>query len=227
MTPYRRYGIYVVPEGAFYRKGAQWLGWDSVAGVAVPHPVLDGLPRPVAELTRTPRNYGFHGTIKPPFHLVADQSETALRDATASLCARLAPVTVPALTLQRIGGFVAVVPSERSEALCRLAAETVTGLDRFRAPPSAAELARRRKSGLSDRQKALLGKWGYPYVLEEFRFHLTLTGAFGRDADALAQVLTGHFAPVLPAPFVIDSLCLMGEDMDGMFHLVHRYTLSG
>ena len=33
------------------------------------------------------------------------------------------------------------------------------------------------KSGLTDRQEALLTQWGYPYVMEEFRFHITLTGA--------------------------------------------------
>lgn len=227
MTTYRRYGIYVVPQGEFYSAGAEWLGWDSTSGIAVPHPAVDDIKRPVADLTRTPRKYGFHGTIKPPFRLVGDQSETDLRNATAALCKQLAPVTVPMLDVRRIGGFVAVVPSERSEGLSRLAADVVTELDRFRAPLTEAELARRRKSGLSDRQEALLSSWGYPYVLDEFRFHLTLTGHLGSDADAVARMLSTHFAPVLPKPFRINSLCLMGEDQDGMFHLVQRYTLSG
>ena len=229
MTTYRRYGIYVVPEGEFYRQGAHWLGWDSAAGTALPHPVLDGLPAPVDQMTATPRKYGFHGTIKPPFRLADGLSEHDLHGAANTLCARLAPVCIPALTLRRLGGFVAVVPDQPSQALAHLAAEAVTGLDQFRAAPTEAELTRRRKAGLSDRQEALLTQWGYPYVLEEFRFHLTLTGRLGSDADAdaVADRLSAHFAPVLPAPFAVDSLCLMGEDADGMFHLVHRYTLSG
>ena len=46
----------------------------------------------------------------------------------------------------------------------------------FARPPGAAELERRRKAGLSAAQEKMLLRWGYPYVLDEFRFHLTLTG---------------------------------------------------
>ena len=89
-------------------------------------------------------------------------------------------------------------------------------------------MARRRKSPLTERQEALLARWGYPYVMEEFRFHLTLTGALSQDAaEAAERVLAAHFAPHLAGPVTIDSLCLMGEDDDGLFHLIHRYTLSG
>jgi len=227
MSSYRRFGIFAVPQGEFYRAGADWLGWDSVAGRSVPHPAVADLPREISAMTATPRKYGFHGTIKPPFRLADGMTEAALRAATAALCQSLAPVTLPELVLRRLGGFVAVVPAKRSEALAELAAEAVSGLDLFRAPPSEAELARRRKAGLSDRQEALLAQWGYPYVLEEFRFHLTLTDHLGTEAEAVTDRLGAQFAPVLPAPFPIDSLCLMGEDDAGMFHLVHRYTLSG
>ena len=227
MTPYRRYALYVVPEDAFYRVGASWLGWDSVAGRATAHPGIDGLTRPVAEITATPRKYGFHGTMKPPFRLAGDVTEAALRDAASALCAQLAPVEIPALSLRRLGGFVAVVPAEPSPALAHLAAEVVKGLDSFRAAPGEAELAKRRKAGLSARQDDLLRQWGYPYVMEEFRFHLTLTGKLGADAGPVADLLRSHFAPVLPSPFRVDSLCLMGEDADGLFHVLHRYTLSG
>lgn len=227
MSAYHRYAIYVVPEGAFYRAGAAWLGWDSLAGQAVAHPEVLGLPMPVADMTATPRKYGFHGTVKPPFRLADGMTEAALRDATAALCARLAPVEVPALALRRLSGFVAVVPTEPCAALAHLAAETVTALDTFRAPPSEAELAKRRKSGLSNRQEALLEQWGYPYVLEEFRFHLTLTGKLGAAAEPTAERLRAHFAPVLPQPFRVGSLCLMGEDDAGRFHVLLRYALSG
>jgi predicted HAD superfamily Cof-like phosphohydrolase len=64
--------------------------------------------------------------------------------------------------------------------------------------------------------------------MEEFRFHMTLTGSLPQAAAEQARAaLAAHLAPVLPAPFTVDSLCLMGEDADGLFHLVHRYTLSG
>lgn len=227
MAAYRRYGLFVVPEGAFYRAGATWLGWDSVAGCTLSQPKVADLPRPVAEITAAPRKYGFHGTIKPPFRLAEGATEASLRDATASLCATLAPVEVPALVVRRLGGFVAIVPAAPCEALLRLASAIVLGLDAYRAPPTDADLARRRKSGLSKRQEALLVKWGYPYVQEEFRFHLTLTGKLGAASGQVADRLHAHFTPVLPRPFNVNTLCLMGEDDTGLFHLLHRYELSG
>ena len=228
MNGFRRYGLYVVPEGGLYRAGAEWLGWDSVAGKAVPQPDLPGLPDRPAALTATPRKYGFHGTIKPPFHLAEGRTAAALHAATQAFCARRAPVTIPAMALRRLGRFLAIVPTEASAALGDLAGATVETLDPFRAPPSGAELARRRKSPLTAPQEALLERWGYPYVMEEFRFHLTLTGALAPDRlEATEAVLAPRFAPHLTGPVTISSLCLMGEDAAGMFHLIHRYTLSG
>jgi hypothetical protein len=124
---------------------------------------------------------------------------------------------IPAIEVRRLGGFIAVVPTEPSAALADLAAATVKALDPFRAAPSEAELARRRKARLSDRQEVLLKKWGYPYVMEEFRFHLTLTGRLDPDtADRARAALARHFAEVLPKPWTIGSLCLVGEDAVGV-----------
>ena len=88
------------------------------------------------------------------------------------------------------------------------------------------EIARRRPDQLSPRQRELLDLWGYPQVMEEFRFHLTLTDRLPDPAPVL-QVLGPYFAPVLPTPFVIQDLCLFGEDSGGRFHLLHRHALTG
>jgi putative phosphonate metabolism protein len=205
------------PRAVSTTAGATWLGWDSVAGIPVAHPEVDGLPDTAEVLTRTPRKYGFHGTIKPPFTLAAGTDANALSDAAAAFCASRAPVTIPRLEVRRLGGFIAVVPTEPSAALADLAAATVAALDAFRAPPSEAELARRRKARLTDRQEALLLRWGYPYVMEEFRFHLTLTGRLEPEAaEAARAALARHFAEIIPKPWTIGSLCLMGEDAQGV-----------
>ncbi|OAN73358.1 phosphonate metabolism protein [Jannaschia sp. EhC01] len=226
MDDFRRYGIFAVPEGAFFDLASAWLGWDSVAGRCVPHPVIEHIPAPIEALTAAPRKYGFHGTLKAPFRLAEGRKAADLSRAVGAFCAARAPVTVPEMQVHRLGGFVAVVPAVRAAALADLAAQVVSVLDPFRAPLSEAELARRRKAGLSDRQEALLQRWGYPFVMEEFRFHLTLTGRMPH-ADTVREALARHFAPVLPRPFVIDTLALMGEAADGRFHLIQRYGLSG
>lgn len=226
MDGFKRYGLYVVPKGALYAAGSAWLGWDSAAGVPLDHPAIAGLPDSIEALTATPRKYGFHGTIKPPFALAEGTDAAGLHDAAQGFCAAHAPIAIPRLELRRIGGFVALVPAEPSPELSDLAGAAVAALDPFRAPPSESEMARRRRAGLTAKQDALLQRWGYPYVMEAFRFHMTLTGKTPH-ADAVRDALSPYLAPALPEPFVIDSLALMGEDDAGVFHLVHRYPLSG
>lgn len=228
MTEFKRYGIYMVPNGDLYQAGSAWLGWDSAAGRTVAHPDMAGLPAPAADLTATPRKYGIHGTIKPPFRLAEGTSAPALAEAVEAFCTAHPAVTIPAITLRRIGRFLALVPRQPDPALADLAAATVAAFEPFRAPLNEAELAKRRKSRLTDRQEAMLAQWGYPYVMEEFRFHITLTGALDADQlDATEAALTAHFAPFLDQPLRIGDLALMGEDENGLFHLIHRYALTG
>ena len=182
----------------------------------------------MAEITEAARKYGFHGTVKPPFRLAAGTSAIALHHAMHALCGRLAPVTLPGLALEQLGGFVALTPEGDQTALAALAARVVEGLDPFRAPPDAAEIARRRVDQLTERQRAHLMRWGYPYVMEDFQFHLTLTGDLPEpEARVVAVVLEPLLKPVLPVPFRVDTLCLFGQAQDGRFRLLHRYALSG
>lgn len=229
MENFARYAIYYAPApGAFADFAACWLGWDAVAGREMPHPALPGLSRPLADLTAAPRKYGFHGTVKPPFHLAPGTDVAGLHQAAKALCAGLAPVSLPGLALHRLGGFVALTPEGDQTALAALAARVVEGLDAFRAPPTEAEIARRRPERLNPRQRRYLAQWGYPYVMDEFQFHLTLTDDIGPAlADEVETVLSPLLPGILPRPFVVDDLCLFGQATDGRFHLLHRYTLSG
>ncbi|KPA20600.1 hypothetical protein shim_32030 [Shimia sp. SK013] len=225
---FRRYGIYYTPcPGALADFGAAWLGWDVTTGADVAHPDVDGLPLPVTEITATPRKYGLHGTIKPPFFLADGTQIDDLAQTFATLCTRLAPITLDGLVLARLGSFIALKIDGDQTALADLAGTVVRDLDNFRAPPTKAELERRRKSSLSARQDALLTQWGYPYVMDEFRFHITLSGRVGKNAEATIAALTPHVTPILPNPFVVNSLTLVGEDDAGMFHEIQRHTLTG
>ncbi|MGB2200240.1 MAG: DUF1045 domain-containing protein [Pseudooceanicola atlanticus] len=222
MTDDRRYAIYYAPEpGPLAEFGAAWLGWDLHAGRAVAHPDLPGLPRPVTEITDTPRKYGLHGTIKPPFRLAEGRTLDDLRDEALAFCTTLPMLEMEGLKLARLGGFLALVPEGHTAPLAATAARLVEGLDHFRAPAEETELARRRAKGLTDRQDALLLKWGYPYVMEEFRFHITLTGRLSKaEAAQTEAVLSERLDPLLPIPFVIRGLVLAQEDDLGRFRLI-------
>ena len=88
--------------------------------------------------------------------------------------ARPVPVIQP--VVDSISGFIAVIPAEPSAELELLAAEATKAFDPFRAPLSPEDRARRNPDKLTPRQRDYLDRWGYPYVMEEFRFHMTLTG---------------------------------------------------
>jgi hypothetical protein len=195
----------------------------------VPDPVEDlGVGAAWEALTVTPRKYGLHATVKPPFRLADGTDAEGLGRDFAALCADLTPVPLGPLAVTRIGGFFALCPVAVPEALGPLAGEAVARLDAFRAPPGEAELARRRAGGLTVRQETLLTRWGYPYVMDEFRFHITLTGRVPSDRRAEVEtVLKRGFAPVLQAPVLLETLTLMGEDDDGRFHDVQTLPLSG
>jgi len=229
MPDYARYAIYYAPEpGPLADFAGDWLGWDPSAGIERAHPDIPGLPRPVSEITAAPRKYGFHGTLKPPFRLAAGSNRAMLEADLGKLSDSLAPVTLDGLALARLGGFLALVPAGDTAGLAALAANCVRALDSHRAPPSEDELNRRRGNGLSAAQEENLTRWGYPYVMDEFRFHLTLTGRLPRaEAEVVQTVLAPLLAPLLPWPFVIRDLCLFGEDADGRFHLLSRHPLTG
>lgn len=229
MGPYSRYAVYYTPEpGAFADATAAWLGWDATAGRACAHLEISDLPAPVSEITATPRRYGFHGTLKPPFRLASGSSPARLQDDFTSLAASLAPAQIDGLRIAGLGGFLALVPDGDASELARIAAEAVAGLDRHRAPAPPEETARRRAAGLTTRQEAHLATWGYPYVMDEFRFHMTLTGRLAdRDLAAVEAALTPVLGPVLPRPFTLDAISLMGEDADGHFHVLRRARLGG
>lgn len=223
MDQMQRFAIYYAPrDGAFADAAAAWLGWDLAHSRAVAQPDVAGL----ADLTADPRKYGFHGTIKPPFRLAMGVSPQDLARAVGQLAKNLTPVEVSGLDLVLLEGFLALVPAP-DPALSALAVEVVRAVDTFRAPLTEAEIARRRPDRLTPRQRELLSLYGYPYVMEEFQFHLTLSGRLEGDAaQRLRVAATRHFAGTVPQPFRLEDLCLCGEDQAGRFHLLHRYALS-
>jgi hypothetical protein len=225
MEQMKRYAVYFAPRaGAFATRAAEWLGRDPASGRALAQPDLPGID--AAAITKEPRRYGFHGTIRAPFRPAEGMDLGGIAKAVSAVAAGLAPVTCTGLRLENLHGFLALTPTGCEAALLALAATVVEATNPLRAPLTKAEIARRCPENLSPRQRELLDLWGYPFVMDEFRFHLTLTDRLADPGPAMAA-LQAHFAPVLPRPFVIEDLCLFGEDADGLFHLLHRYALTG
>lgn len=181
----------------------------------------------ISQLTASPRHYGLHATLKAPFRLSEDAGEEALKDALRAFAAQRRVFAMPPLEVAVLGGFLALRPAQPSAALQALAAECVTQFDRFRRPADAQETGRRLAAGLDARQQALLAQWGYPYVLDQFRFHLTLTDRLDApERERLQTWLEDYFAPALEQALRCDHLCLFVESDARGFRLVARFAFT-
>jgi putative phosphonate metabolism protein len=226
-----RYAIYFAPAEttALWRAGCRWLGRDPRSGAQLPQPEVEGWSAErIVQVTASARMYGFHATLKPPFRLAEGRSVAELASAAQELAARLQAFIVPQLSVTSLDGFLALQPAGYDSKLRALADACVTELDGFRRLPSAQELAQRRVARLSPRQDELLAQFGYPYVLDQFRFHMTLTERLRRaDADLLGPWLRDYLASALAVPLRCDDVCLFVQDGPGeAFLLLQRFPLD-
>ncbi|BBK37085.1 hypothetical protein STAQ_21630 [Allostella sp. ATCC 35155] len=226
-----RYAVYFAPpaDHPLSRFASGWLGRCPEGGPIGPRPAIAGVDRErLGQIVAEPARYGFHGTLKPPFRLAEGQSEPELAERLADIAAGLAGFVLPPLDLRALGRFLALVPEAPSPTLAAVAAACVTGLDALRAPPTAAELERRRRATLDPRQEQLLARWGYPYLLDRFGFHLTLTGPLAEDERTLVRAaLAPLVAPFCRAPLPFADLALFAEPAPGEpFRLARRFPLG-
>jgi putative phosphonate metabolism protein len=221
-----RYAIYFTPpeDDALSRLAASWLGRDAFRDRNLAQPAVDGFTADeIVNLTGDPRRYGFHATLKAPFDLASDRSEHELLAAFDALAAVIPGFTLPQVTLGQLGAFFALVPAVRSEELQAFADTCVRHFEPFRAPLSAADIARRKPERLTESERRNLEQWGYPYVFEDFRFHMTLTGEVPSDRQpAMTTVLEAIFADFIDRPLAISHLSLFVEPERGAPFVMKR-----
>lgn len=226
-----RSAIYYTPEEdhPLGRAAAAWLGRDPYSGAATVPPHVAGLrSAEIAFHTAAPRRYGFHATLKAPFRLAEGCSQEALEAALERFAADARLVTIPRLVIRQLDGFFALVPEEALPDLDAFAAAVVEEFDPFRAPLTEAEIERRNPDGLTPEEFKNLCQWGYPYVFNTFRFHMTLTGRVGAaEAPAVRAALEEVFAPFLADPVSVDALTLFVEPKAGApFTVSSRHALG-
>lgn len=227
-----RYALYVTlpSETALARFGSSALGYDCESGKVVAPAVFPGLdPAAVAAAVVAPSRYGFHATIVAPFELATGLTQNDLISRLEIFAAGRKPCELGRLRPALLSRFIVLVPDAPESAIAAFAADCLAAFDEFRGPLSPAERERRIVGELSARQLALLDRWGYPYVLEYFRFHMTLAGPLPRPDCArwLAAYQTA-FAPVAHHALVVNALSLLRQDTpDTHFHLIRRQPLTG
>ncbi|MBX9470224.1 MAG: DUF1045 domain-containing protein [Rhizobium sp.] len=220
-----RYAIYFCPpvDDPLSRTAAVWLGRDAFTGSAQSGIAEEGFQTEELDaLTADPRRYGFHATLKAPFQLTEGMSEDDLLREFATFAERTAPLEIPSVIVGQLGPFFALIPERLHPPLQEFAASVVQTFEPFRAPLSELDIKRRKPDSLPLLQRENLMRWGYPYVFDEFRFHMTLTGPIpDAQAPAMAKILKDHFAGFIGRPLRIDGLALFVEPERGAPFLVH------
>jgi hypothetical protein len=226
-----RYAIYFAPDPdeQLARFGAGVLGYDAFSGKDLPQLTPPGLSDGHWRyLTAEPRRYGFHATLKAPFRLAEGQTEQQLLDALAKFAPGYEAFCFD-LQLAEIGGFIALTPVSTPGALVSLERDIVVAFDIFRAPLTGAEIVRRLDTRLTVRQRASLDLYGYPYVHDDFRFHMTLTGRLFEEerADTLGGlgVMLEQHSPKPRA--LVRSLSVFRQDEpESRFKVIARAALQ-
>jgi putative phosphonate metabolism protein len=231
MTSYPRYAIYFAPPPGsdLDRFGADLLGYDACAGMERPFP--QGIEKAVPDwrdLTRDPRKYGFHATLKAPFSLAPGKSSNELLAACETFANSPRPIPVIRPVVSLISGFIAITPSDASAELGRLAADCVSAFDCFRAPLTTEERARRNPAKLTPSERHHLDRWGYPYVMEDFRFHMTLTGRLEPERrETVLAILQKRFDALQLTALAIDRFSLSRQsDATSRFQIVRDFVLE-
>jgi putative phosphonate metabolism protein len=213
------------PDDPLFAAGATWLGRGPESDVSAPQPNIPG----IAEVTAEPRLYGFHATLKPPMRLAEGRQWVDVLAAARDLADRTASFDLPHLAVQDLHGFLALRETIPCPPLQALADACVEHLDPFRAPPSQAELARRRRANLSAEHDAMLTRWGYPYVFASWFFHMTLTRRLNADEKARLQPKAeAYFTRALSVPRRVTDICLFSQTApDAPFVIAERLKLRG
>lgn len=226
-----RFAIYYAPpvSSLLWRLAADWLGRDASRRVSDKRDI-PGVERAALDrLVVSARRYGFHATVKAPMALRAKTTANDLDAGLRVFGRENAPVAIGRIELRLIDGFLALMPVPQTRELTDFASLVVETFDPLRAPMDADERARRRATSLSDRQVWLLDRYGYPFVLEQFQFHMTLTDRLPPDLrDPVIAAARNWFAPALTAPLTLDRLVLFHEPEPGSpFQRLDDYELEG
>lgn len=162
-------------------------------------------------LTTKPAHYGFHATLKAPFELKQNVSVKQLIDTAQAFVSKEAPITLTTLAPRLLSQFLALTLEEQPDTVASLAQRCVETFEGHRLPLSNTDIQHRLQQPLSDRQTTLLQQYGYPYVAEQFRFHMTLSGELPNQDNDFLEWVSETFQSIVTCPPVLDRITLFWQ----------------
>ena len=227
---FKRYAIYYAPieNCGLDVFGKCLLGWDPYKGEEITNSYPPKLPnlQKFSRFVLTPKQYGFHGTIKAPFRLKDGYTYNDLENKVCEISKQIHSFYIDKLIIKKLGNFIALIPTNNLK-VNDVSNKFVEGLDYLRDELSENEIKKRNPIKLTSRQKKMLFKWGYPYVFNEFKFHLTLTSKLNiEEIDDVFKSLQNILTQFNLIKINFNSVCIFGQKSDEKFYFIKRFKFN-
>jgi alpha-D-ribose 1-methylphosphonate 5-triphosphate synthase subunit PhnG len=207
--PYR-YAVYYVPDqdSDLYRLGSSLLGYSLREGKELPMAALPGAGAP-GEYSKKASVYGFHSTVIAPFR--TQRGKEGIASAIALALSKHAPFRLAPLRLRLLNGFPALCAEGPMDGFQALEKSLLEALYPLFLPPDPESLGRRGE--LNPKQLGYFWKWGYPFVLDEHRFHMTLGDP--NSSDGYIGALKNYFPASSTDALVFGKVTLCAQESPG------------
>lgn len=174
-----------------------------------------------------PAKYGFHATLKAPFRLKRNVKTKDFYDVISHIAAQHSRFKIKGLKIVYRKKFTFITSRKEIKSLINLENDLVKHLDTFRAELNKTEIKKRNPDSLTFKQNKYLKEWGYPFVLDQFKFHMTLMNQNNNKLSNKQKLeLEKLIYKISNNLLEFNEISLLGENKNGYFEEIKRFKLN-
>ena len=174
-----------------------------------------------------PAKYGFHATLKAPFRLKRNVKTKNFYDVISHIAAQHSRFKIKGLKIVYSKKFTFITSRKPNKLLINLENDLVKHLDTFRAELNKTEIKKRIPDSLTFKQNKYLKEWGYPFVLDQFKFHMTLMNQNNNKLSNKQKLeLEKLIYKISNNLLEFNEISLLGENKNGYFEEIKRFKLN-
>ena len=174
-----------------------------------------------------PAKYGFHATLKAPFRLKRNVKTKNFYDVISHIAAQHSRFKIKGLKIVYSKKFTFITSRKPNKLLINLENDLVKHLDTFRAELNKTEIKKRIPDSLTFKQNKYLKEWGYPFVFDQFKFHMTLMNQNNNKLSNKQKLeLEKLIYKISNNVIEFNEISLLGENKNGYFEEIKRFKLN-
>ena len=174
-----------------------------------------------------PAKYGFHATLKAPFRLKRNVKTKNFYDVISHIAAQHSRFKIKGLKIVYSKKFTFITSRKPNKLLRNLENDLVKHLDTFRAELNKTEIKKRIPDSLTFKQNKYLKEWGYPFVFDQFKFHMTLMNQNNNKLSNKQKLeLEKLIYKISNNVIEFNEISLLGENKNGHFEEIKRFKLN-